>query len=134
MQQRARLIVAGIILATASSAAYVFYVYNPSVSSSFPKCVFYKLTSLHCPGCGVQRAIHSLLHGEIVSALMFNALAVLALPLLCYSLVAWVFEYRRLLPLSVSSKLSYSILFGTLAFWIARNVPLYPFKLLGPNW
>ena len=37
-------------------------------------------TGLECPGCGSQRAIHSLLNGDLVAAVHYNALTVAAIP------------------------------------------------------
>lgn len=58
-----------------------YSVLDPSESILFPKCPFYVLTSLKCPGCGSQRAIHALLNGDIMRAFYFNALLVLSIPL-----------------------------------------------------
>ena len=63
---------------------YVMYTYgnmniyhnDPSDTTSgvpFPKCLFFSLTGLQCPGCGSQRALHSLLHLDLVAALRYNA-------------------------------------------------------------
>ena len=56
--------------------------YDPGSSVYFPKCPFYFLTGLKCPGCGSQRAVHSLLHLDIAQAFSYNALLVLSLPIL----------------------------------------------------
>ena len=47
-------------------------------------------TGLKCPGCGFQRAIHSLLHLDFVIDFRFNALLVSSLP------VVIVLEYAEL--------------------------------------
>ena len=59
----------------------VYTVIDPSKSILFPKCPFYVLTSLKCPGCGSQRALHALLNGDISKAFSYNALLVLSIPL-----------------------------------------------------
>ena len=41
---------------------------NPSLSKYFPKCPFYSLTGLKCPGCGTQRALHEIPNGDIAGA------------------------------------------------------------------
>ncbi|MDA1014470.1 MAG: DUF2752 domain-containing protein [Planctomycetota bacterium] len=128
-----KLAIAGAMTLLAVPVVVVFWTYDPSESSFFPKCLFHVCTGLHCPGCGVQRAVHRLLHGDLIAALRFNAMVVLALPFLGYSCVAWTFDFQRLLPLRVSSVCHYIVLAGTIVFWIARNIPIYPFLLLRPN-
>jgi len=45
---------------------------NPH-SLSWPlKCPLYQITGLQCPLCGMQRAIHELLHGNIKEAWILN--------------------------------------------------------------
>ena len=45
---------------------------NPH-STSWPlKCPLYLFTGLQCPLCGMQRAIHELLHGNITEAWTLN--------------------------------------------------------------
>lgn len=41
-------------------------------------CPFHDATGLDCPGCGATRACFNLLHGRVVTALHYNALAVVA--------------------------------------------------------
>lgn len=47
-----------------------------------PKCLFHELTGLECPGCGSQRMLHALLHGNIIEAWHYNALFVAMIPIL----------------------------------------------------
>src|ERR1700743_3243391 len=60
----------GIVLITA--LLVVYFLYNPVKYRFFPKCPFYSLTGFACPGCGSQRAIYNLLHGNILKAIRFN--------------------------------------------------------------
>lgn len=40
----------------------------------FP-CVFHSITGLYCPGCGMTRAVKSLLGGRILDSLRYNPVA-----------------------------------------------------------
>lgn len=57
------------------------FCFNPAEHAFYPRCAFHQMTGWQCPGCGGLRAMHQLLHGHLLVALKFNALAVLALPL-----------------------------------------------------
>ena len=114
----------------------IFYIFNPSQHSFFFPCPFKLITGYHCPGCGSQRAIHQLLHGDIVSAFQFNPLMVLTLPILIYGLgiTAWNFinstQYR--VKLFYNSFFIYGY-FGLVAiYWVFRNIPYSPFNWLAP--
>ena len=60
--------------------AVVYFVFDPTTTRLFPKCAFYALTGFKCPGCGSQRAIHALLHADVLAAIRYNALLVFSLP------------------------------------------------------
>lgn len=62
-----------------AAVLFLFYRFDPSDVPLFPKCIFHLLTGLECPGCGIQRALHHLLHGEFTEALRYNAVAVLVI-------------------------------------------------------
>lgn len=64
----------------AISGLTVLYLTNPMVSSWSPKCPFKLLTGFSCPGCGIQRALHALLHGRIIEAAQYNFYLVYAGP------------------------------------------------------
>jgi len=70
------ILIAAIILL----GAIVLYVINPSECQFAPKCPFKLLTGLSCPGCGIQRAIHALLHGNLSDAISYNLYLVYAGP------------------------------------------------------
>ena len=44
--------------------AVLFFVLDPNKHEIFPRCLFHSLTGGYCPGCGSQRALHSLLYSE----------------------------------------------------------------------
>ncbi len=115
----------------------IYSFYNPSQHSFFVPCPFKFATGYHCPGCGSQRAIHQLLHFNIISAFRFNPLMVLSLPLIFYGLgtQAWnfIFETRYRVNLFYSKLFIYGYFGFVVMYWILRNLPYYPFNLLAPT-
>jgi hypothetical protein len=104
----------------------IYYAYDPAASQWFPRCPFLMLTGLQCPGCGSQRAVHSLLHLDVMSALHYNALLVVSLPavlFLCY--VELMRERRPRLYTSVHRPaVIWTIFTLFMLWWIGRNVIL----------
>lgn len=105
----------------------VYKVYNPSENIYFPKCPFRVMTGYKCPGCGSQRAIHSLLNFDIRNAVNENAILLLSIP---YLIMGFAFDLikkpnkkilkwrKRLFGVTAI----YVILFVILTFWILRNI------------
>lgn len=83
------IIIAGLAIA---GLAMIYSVFNPVESAFFPQCIFHKLTGLQCPGCGAQRMLHALLHGDIHSAFRFNAFLLISVPFLLWMI--WL-EFNR---------------------------------------
>ncbi|MBI3118541.1 MAG: DUF2752 domain-containing protein [Candidatus Hydrogenedentes bacterium] len=103
-----------------------FYLRDPSQSAYFFPCFFHHLTGLYCPGCGGQRALHALLHGQVASALDYNVLAV---PLLVGLVPLGVINWVR--PQMLQSMERYVTLPGiallaalALAFGVLRNLSI----------
>jgi hypothetical protein len=55
------------------------YANDPFKEQLFPPCVVFASTGLLCPGCGGTRAVHSLLHGDLIGSLDSNPLVLGAL-------------------------------------------------------
>lgn len=70
------------------AVGFLYYSFNPGEYAIFPKCPFFVLTGLQCPGCGSQRAIHSLLHLNFIDAFKYNALLVISIPIVVLLLYA----------------------------------------------
>lgn len=63
-------------------AAAFLYAVDPAQSTLAPKCAFHAATGWNCPGCGLQRAAHALLHGRLLEAAGYNPFLLLVLPYL----------------------------------------------------
>ena len=108
---------------------------DPTTSGLYPPCPFHALTGLYCPGCGSLRALHQLLHGNLGLAFGLNALMVLSAPFLVYAFLSQGLDAlgRRVLPRPfLPSWTIWSLLGVILAYWVLRNVPVYPFSVLAP--
>ncbi|MBZ0327696.1 MAG: DUF2752 domain-containing protein [Altibacter sp.] len=94
-------------------------------------CPFKFVTGYNCPGCGSQRALHQLAHGNIQTAFFLNPLLILSLPLLIYSLGLklwnYLFETVHRVRLFYSNLFIFSYFGIAIAYWIFRNLPIYPF-------
>ena len=114
----------------------VFYIFNPSQVVFIP-CPFYYTTGLYCPGCGSQRAIHALLHADIIEDFRLNQLMVLSLPILIYGLgitiINWIRGTRYRFMLFYSKIFIFGYFGIALVFWISRNIPYAPFNFLAPT-
>lgn len=103
-----------------------------------PRCGFYWLTGLYCPGCGDTRASYALLHGDVLEATRQNAFFVLALPFLLFwagrSWIQWIFlDFLKPLPFRWKRGYSLGIVGALVAFWVLRNLPFLPYSWLAPD-
>lgn len=107
-----------------SVLALIYYKFNPSDIAIFPKCPFLLLTGLKCPGCGSQRAIHSLLHFDIFGAIRYNLLFVLSLPLIVILSYAEIMRNKKpALYIKLHKAKFIWFIFGTvILWWIIRNI------------
>jgi Protein of unknown function (DUF2752) len=119
-----------------AAAALVLFLFDPAHHSFYPRCTLYTVTGIYCPGCGSLRALHSLAHGRLLTALHFNALLVLALPFLAWHGV------RQLLanlagkpppPIRLSAFWIKLLTGVVLIFTVLRNLPFSPFACLSPG-
>lgn len=124
----------GLALLAAAGLA-LLYAIDPRQPGRFPVCPFLGLTGCYCPGCGTLRSLHVLLHGDVVSALGYNPLAVLSLPFIVYSYVAGAaraFSIPAPRPVFVHHRLIWALFAGVVSFWVLRNIPIEPLTALAP--
>lgn len=107
-----------------------------SPGSFFPQCPFHALTGLFCPGCGSQRALSALLHGNFIDALHDNFLAMISLPVLLFAATVYSLNFFREKKLKQSifykTWFVWTVLSAVILFTILRNIPAFPFSMLAP--
>lgn len=113
--------------------ATIYFSIDPATSIFVPKCPFHYLTGYDCPACGVQRAAHSLLHGDIATALRYNYFLAISVPYLVAVVVTTFGRGRRVQaarhyiqhPIVVMIFLAL-----TIVWWVVRNIPYVQEQLL----
>lgn len=105
-------------------AVVVYFGFDPSVNAWFPKCPFLMLTGWQCPGCGSQRAIHSLLHLDLLSAMRYNLLLVFSLPVLAVLLYAEAVRGRKPAFYAKVHRVAYIWIYFAVVcmWWLGRNL------------
>ena len=105
-------------------AAGIYYFYDPSLDNFFPRCPFLTITHLRCPGCGSQRAIHAILHGDLATAWHFNAMMIISIPILAIYTFA-EFTRKRFVRLYLalnSPSVIWTIFAAVMLWWVGRNI------------
>ena len=126
-------------LATAALAAvagfWLLRNFDPNAAGNpFPECMFRAFTGWYCIGCGMTRALHALAHGDVLRAFSMTPLAMSLLavsPLLGAWKLGWQPRWMRPLIATVSEPKFWLVLLPV--YWIARNLPWFPFTLLAPG-
>lgn len=109
--------------------------FDPSSESFFPACPLYTTTGLACAGCGLTRATHAIIHGDLYRGIRYNILSPLVMVLLGYTwlaLASFTVRGRSLSFRLLHGKTSTVILVTLIAFSVIRNIPYFPFTLLFP--
>ncbi|HEX4999399.1 MAG TPA: DUF2752 domain-containing protein [Terriglobia bacterium] len=118
--------------AAAAGGAAILFLFDPARHDFYPFCFFKATTGLDCPGCGMLRALHQLLHGHVFAAARLNLLLVVCLPFIFWLTARYAVERWRgqqahwsIPPSWMWTFLALSVVFGTL-----RNLP--GFEWLAP--
>jgi hypothetical protein len=118
---------AAVLAGVATAFAYVGTV-DPNVPGHYPVCPLLKYTGLYCPGCGGLRSAYAVVHGDLVTALGCNALAVAGYAVFTAMWVTWLTRTLRGLPgvpfvgrLRPGHWWALGVL--VLAFAVVRNLP-----------
>lgn len=116
-------LVVSLILVLLGGAVF-YYLFDPMESRFMPQCLFHRVTGLQCMGCGSQRMIHALLHGDIAGAFAANAFGLVLLPFIVFMI--WTETQRTKRPRlyqKVFSPIAITTLIILLILWlVVRNI------------
>lgn len=96
----------------------VYYFVDPLSAEWMPKCFSKTIFGISCPGCGTQRAIHSVLKGDIVAAFFYNPLLILSVP---YFLLIGVLDIKSI---RVRHPKLHNAILGQKSIWIMVSILL----------
>lgn len=83
-----------VVVALVAVVALLYFV-NPTDYMIMPKCLFKVLTGWDCPGCGLQRCIHAMVHGRFVEGIGYNYFLLCAGPYVLSFMVAYFMPEGR---------------------------------------
>ena len=118
--------------AIGAAAVYVGLV-TPGEGRTIP-CPFHAATGWWCPGCGMTRAVHNLLRGDVAAALAYNVFVPLVV---VGALVGWWSWFSARMwdrpvrwPSRVDNRWWFALFGVFIVYGVLRNVPA--FAALGP--
>ncbi|MFE1960370.1 DUF2752 domain-containing protein [Streptomyces sp. NPDC059479] len=114
----------GVLAGIASAWTYVGLV-DPNETGHYPVCPLYWLTGLYCPACGGLRSAYAVAHGDPVTALGANALAVLGYAVFAVVWTVWAVRAGRGMPVRITLGPVWWWALGAviLVFTVIRNLP-----------
>lgn len=130
-----RRVAVGALLLAGVAAGWLWVNDPEQVRGAFLPCMWYVATDTHCPGCGITRALHDLLHGRVIEALDHNALGLFVVVATAGVLAkpGWVaMREDRWVPPVLPKATARWLLGGGIAWAVLRNLPWAPFAVLAP--
>lgn len=129
-----RLLLAATVVASVI-ASVLLHQHDPNAADSpFLPCIFQLMSGFWCAGCGITRALHALVHGNLGAALDMNPLAVILLPFAALALLwnaGWQPRWAAPIIRFLAQPMLWAVLVPT--YWLARNLPWPPFNWLAPG-
>ncbi len=90
-------------------------------------CVFYEITGLYCPGCGITRLCLSLFEGDIYQAFRYNPIIFIDLPILFILFVLNIFFKNNKNIKKITDVIIIFLATITIIFGVIRNIPIFSF-------
>ena len=90
-------------------------------------CVFYEITGLYCPGCGITRLCLSLFEGDVYQAFRYNPIIFIDLPILFILFVLNIFLKNNKNIKKITDVIIIFLAAITIIFGVIRNIPIFSF-------
>lgn len=103
-----------------------YYFLNSLFHIGIP-CIFHKITGYQCPGCGITRALFSLIQGDIKKAFSYNQLIFFLAPFIIayfiYTNYIYILGKRQSkIAQNIITITSVILIIITIAYGIIRNI------------
>lgn len=100
-----------------------YYYLNKYFHIGIP-CLFYKITSFKCPGCGITRMLFSILKLDFKSAFFYNPVVFILLPFIIFYIIyqEYIYITKQNNKLKIPNFIYYLIIFVLIIFGILRNI------------
>lgn len=125
-KKQKRYVYAATTLAVVAAIAIYSYFVDTRGAALAPKCPIFFATGYKCPGCGTQRALHELFHGNFIEFAGYNPILVIAIP---YILILVYLQYLggadrfpKANNIVAGRPAALAWLFVIIAYWIIRNI------------
>lgn len=90
-------------------------------------CVFYEITGLYCPGCGITRLCLSLFEGDVYQAFRYNPIIFIDLPISFILFVLNIFFKNNKNIKKITDVIIIFLATITIIFGVIRNIPIFSF-------
>lgn len=120
-----RLLRPGLTVAALVAATGYVAVVDPEQPGHYPLCPTYALAGIYCPGCGMLRATHALLHGDVGLAMQRNPLVVPILLGIAAVVLLWLRSAWTGRPLHWQPPrwMPWALAIAFVVLTVGRNVP-----------
>lgn len=114
----------------AISVFLIYYILNKKFGFSIP-CIFYKITGLYCPGCGITRLLFALVNLEFYESFKYNPWIFILIVLGLFYLICKLFIFLKFKKIiKIPNYVYITLIIISIIFGIFRNIP--GFEFLGP--
>ncbi len=90
-------------------------------------CIFYEVTGLYCPGCGITRLCVSLFEGDLYQAFRYNPIIFIDVPIIFILFVLDILLKDKKIIKKITNVLIIILIVITVIFGVLRNIPAFSF-------
>lgn len=114
------------------AAGLAYVALRDPAQGGFVPCPLHALTGLWCPGCGMTRALHHLLHGDLAAAFSSNLFLPLVVVIVGWAWLAWARPQVPKVTHVVTARVWTWLIAAAVAYGVLRNLPVPVLQTLAP--